>query len=110
MLKQKYQIYICSTFNDLIDERKILTNAILNLQHIPSIGEHTFVTNKSPFEIMKKYIDEADCMILLIGEKYGSIYNNGISYIEAEYNYALEKNKPILCLIKDIDAGSGSAI
>lgn len=52
---------------------------------------------------MKKFIDEADCMILLIGERYGSIYDNGISYIEAEYNYALEKNKPILCLMKNID-------
>lgn len=103
MLKQKYQIYICSTFKDLIEERKIVTNAILNLHQIPSIGEHTFATSKSPFETMKKFIDEADCMILLIGEKYGSIYNNDISYIEAEYNYALEKNKPILCLMKNVD-------
>lgn len=102
MLKQKYQFYICSTYEELIEERKIITNILLNLQQIPSIGEHTFSTCEFPFETMKKFIDEADCMILIIGEEYGKIYKNGISYIEAEYNYALEKNKPVICLVKNI--------
>lgn len=102
-MEQIYRIYICSTYKDLVEERKVVANAILNLKQIPLGVEHSIASSQSPFDIMKRFIDESDCIILLLGQRYGTIYNNDVSYIEAAYNYTLEKNKPILCLLKNID-------
>lgn len=101
-MQQKYQIYICSTYVDLIEERKIAYDAVLSLNQFPIGYEYFNAANNSPFDIVKKCIDNSDCVILLLGEKYGTKDTEGVSYVEAEYNYALSKNIPVLVFVKDI--------
>lgn len=101
-MQSKYQIYICSTYGDLIEERKVVYEVILSLNQFPIGYEYFNASNSTPFEVAKKTIDKSDCMIVLLGEKYGSIDTEGVSYVEAEYNYALSKKLSILVFVKDI--------
>lgn len=109
---KKYQIFISSTFTDLINERQASVEAILKKGHIPAGMELFSANNKSQWEVIKKWIDDSDIYVLLLGGRYGSIDNEtGLSYTEMEFNYAIEKGKPFFALIlgkeildnKDVD-------
>ncbi len=70
-------------------------------------AEFLKVTNGTQFDAISKCIRESDCVILIAGEKYGSIYpDEGVSYTEAEYNYALSNGIPVLVFIKNIDTNN----
>lgn len=97
---KKYQIFISSTFTDLIDERQAAVEAILQAGHIPAGMELFAASNKSQLEIIKEWIDESDIYMLILGGRYGSIEtDSGLSYTELEYNYACETDKPLFSLV-----------
>lgn len=88
---------------DLIEERKIVIESVLHLGQFPMGAEFLKATNVKQFDAISKCIKESDCVILVVGEKYGSIYpDEGVSYTEAEYNYALTNGIPVLVFIKNI--------
>lgn len=96
---KKYQIFISSTFIDLIEERQAAVEAILKKGHIPAGMELFTAGDKSQWDVIKKWIDESDIYLLILGGRYGSIDNEtGLSYTEMEYNYALERKKPFFAL------------
>lgn len=99
---KKYQIFISSTYVDLIDERQAAVEAILQAGHIPAGMELFAASNQSQWEIIKKWIDESDIYMLILGGRYGSIEKTSeLSYTELEYNYALEIGKPLFALVLD---------
>lgn len=88
---------------DLVEERKIVIESVLHLGQFPMGAEFLKATNVTQFDAISKCIKESDCVILVVGEKYGSIYpDEGVSYTEAEYNYALTNGIPVLVFIKNI--------
>lgn len=94
---------------DLIEERKIVIESVLHLGQFPMGAEFLKATNVKQFDAISKCIKESDCVILVVGEKYGSIYpDEGVSYTEAEYNYALTNGIPVLVFIKNIDTNDVS--
>ena len=97
MTNKKYQIFVSSTYEDLKEERKAVIEQILNMGHLP-IGMELFVaSDDEQFSYIKRIIDNCDYYVLILGGRYGSISpNTGISYTEMEYNYAVEKNIPVL--------------
>ncbi len=102
-MQQRCQIYISSSYMDLIEERKIVIESVLHLGQFPMGAEFLKATNVKQFDAISKCIKESDCVILVVGEKYGSIYpDEGVSYTEAEYNYALTNGIPVLVFIKNI--------
>jgi hypothetical protein len=49
---------------------------------------------------IKAWIDESDVYLLILGGRYGSVDpKTGKSYIEMEYEYALEKRKPLFAIV-----------
>lgn len=64
-MRKKLQVYISSTFYDLIEERQAAVEAILNTGHIPAGVELFF--NESPLKTRKRWIDESDVYILILG-------------------------------------------
>jgi hypothetical protein len=98
---KKYQVFISSTYNDLIQERASVIETVLALSHIPLGMEAFTATSRKSMELIEKAIDLSDYYVLIIGDNYGSIYKKGISFTEVEYNYALSKRKPILAFIKE---------
>lgn len=96
---KKYQIFISSTFTDLIEERQAAVEAILKKGHIPAGMELFTAGDKSQWDVIKRWIDDSDIYLLILGGRYGSIdKSTGLSYTEMEYNYALEKGKPLFAL------------
>ena len=99
-MKKKYQVFISSTYKDLIDERQAAVEAILKAGHIPA-GMELFKSGNSQLLTIKKWIDESDIYLLILGKRYGSIDNkSNLSYTEIEYRYAIEEtNKPGFAII-----------
>lgn len=96
----KYQIFISSTYTDLITERQQAIKAILEMGHIPVGMEMFSAGDETQWQLIQRQIDDCDYYIVLLAHRYGSI-DSGISYTEKEYNYAIEKSVPILAFILD---------
>lgn len=99
MMKKKHQVFVSSTYIDLMDERKELVQALLELDCIPSGMEMFPASNEDQWSLIKRVIDESDFYVLIIGNRYGSLSNEGISYTEKEYDYAITQNIPTLAFI-----------
>ncbi|MCC4791169.1 MULTISPECIES: DUF4062 domain-containing protein [Vibrio] len=98
-MEKKYQVFVSSTYVDLIDERKEVIQALLELDCIP-IGMELFpAADEDQWEFIKSVIDDCDYYVLILAGRYGSCAENGIGYTEMEYQYALETNKPIISFI-----------
>lgn len=99
-MKRKLQIFISSTFSDLQTERQTAVEAILRAGHIPAGMELFSAGSESQLEIIKRWINESDVYMLILGGRYGSIENSsGLSYTEIEYRYAIEKRNPVFAII-----------
>ena len=106
MVDKKYQVFISSTYNDLKKARQYVLQGILNLDHIPNGMELFPASDDSSWDFIKKVIDNCDYYILIIGDKYGSTSDDGISFTEREYNYAVDKKLPVIAFINnDKDIG-----
>lgn len=103
-MTKKYQIFISSTFEDLKEERRFVRDAILNIHQFPIGMEQFSAGGISQWEVIKESIDTSDYYVLLVGKRYGSLDENGISYTEREFNYAREQGVPVLAFIKADDA------
>nr|WP_241878218.1 DUF4062 domain-containing protein [Psychrobacter sp. PraFG1]UNK04653.1 DUF4062 domain-containing protein [Psychrobacter sp. PraFG1] len=100
--RKKLQIFISSTYKDLLDERQSAVEAILKAGHIPAGMELFTASNQSQWEIIKRWIDESDVYMLILGGRYGSIdKETGKSYTHLEYEYAQSKNKPLFAVVID---------
>ena len=101
----KYQVFISSTYKDLIEERKQVLQVLLKADCIPAGMENFVATDDEQFNVIKNVIDLCDYYILILGRRYGSINaRTGISYTEMEYNYAIERGIPVLVFSIDDSA------
>ncbi|MBC2098411.1 DUF4062 domain-containing protein [Listeria booriae] len=96
---KKLQVFISSTFEDLQDERQRCINAVLDAGHIPC-GMELFKSGSDQITTIKKWIDQSDVYVLILGGRYGSTMpNSDISYTHWEFDYALKSNKEILSVL-----------
>jgi len=101
LMDKKYQMFISSTFMDLKEIRTAAFMTILEMGHIPIGLDVVEVNNNYTTEkYVAKYIDASQFIVLIIGDRYGSISNKGKSFVEEEYIYSITKNKPVLCFLK----------
>ena len=99
-MKKRLQVFISSTYIDLIEERQAAVSAVLKSGHIPAGMELFNASDKSQLDVIKKWIDESDVYMLILGGRYGSVEpESGISYTELEYDYALEIEKPLFAVV-----------
>jgi Domain of unknown function (DUF4062) len=98
--KRKLQVFVSSTFIDLKEERQTAVQAILNAGHIPAGMELFTAGDESQWTIIKRWIEESDVYMLLLGGRYGSIEpKSGKSYTHLEYDYAVELGKPLFAIV-----------
>lgn len=99
-MNKKLQVFISSTYTDLIEERQAAVEAILDAGHIPAGMELFKAGNESQLKTIYKWIDESDVYMLILGGRYGSIETkSGKSYTQLEYEYALSKDIPIFAVV-----------
>lgn len=95
--KVRYQVFVSSTFRDLVAERQAVLNAILRMGHFPAGMEMFPGSDSDAWSIIERVISESDIYLLIIGGKYGTIDSGvGISYTEKEFDFAISMNKPIV--------------
>lgn len=98
-MNKKLQVFVSSTYTDLIEERQAAVEAILDAGHIPA-GMELFKAGKSQMKTIQNWIDESDVYMLILGGRYGSIEKeSGLSYTELEYQYAISKNMPLFSIV-----------
>lgn len=99
-LKRKLQVFISSTYIDLIEERQAAVSAILKAGHIPAGMELFTAGDRSQMKTIERWIDESDVYMLILGGRYGSFEKvSGISYTELEYDYACQQGKPVFAVV-----------
>jgi hypothetical protein len=110
MLGRRYQVFVSSTYTDLVDERAEVMQALLELDCMPAGMELFPAANDAQWEWIKRVIDGSDYYVVVVGGRYGSVSNTtGQSYTEMEYRYALEAGKPVVAFLHEspdrIEAG-----
>ncbi len=78
MTDKRYQIFISSTFLDLIDERQTVLRAVLELDHMPAGMELFPAADESAWQLIRDVIDGSDYYVLIIGGRYGSLDAAGL--------------------------------
>lgn len=101
MSEKKYQIFISSTYKDLIEAREKVIETILNMYHFPIGMEMFSADDDDQWQVIQDTIDQSDYYVVIIGHRYGAETAEGISYTEKEYDYAKSKGIPILAFIRD---------
>lgn len=104
-MNKKLQIFVSSTYTDLREERQAAVEAILKSGHIPAGMELFSAGSLSQMDVIKRWIDESDVYMLILGGRYGSVEaSTGVSYTELEYDYAKQQGKPIFSVVINKDA------
>ncbi|MFM5339009.1 DUF4062 domain-containing protein [Aeromonas enteropelogenes] len=100
-METKHQVFVSSTYRDLIDERKEVIHALLELDCIPAGMELFPATDEDAWSLITEVIDGCDYYILILAGKYGSTNKDGVGYTEMEFDYAISQDKPVLCFVHE---------
>lgn len=104
-------VFVSSTFADLVEARKKVFKAIQGLDCRPVGMESWEAAGVPSWEKIKQEIDAADCCVTILAGQYGSVDEDGASYTEKEYTYALEQGKPVLSFLhKDVESLPGRSL
>lgn len=96
IVERRYQVFISSTFVDLIDERREVMQALLEMDCLPAGMELFPAGNSDQWTLIKGVIEQSDYYLVILGGRYGSVTEEGVSYTEKEYDYAVELGIPVM--------------
>ncbi len=100
-MDKRYQVFVSSTFTDLEEERKHVIQTLMEMDCIPAGMELFPAIDEEQWEFIQKVIDDCDYYLLIIGGRYGSTTEDGLSYTEKEFNYAVTKGLKVIVLIHE---------
>ena len=100
-MDKRYQVFVSSTYADLKEERQRVIQTVMELDCIPAGMELFPAADEEQFEFIKRVIDDCDYYLLIIGGRYGSTTDAGISYTELEYEYAISKGIRVIALLHE---------
>ena len=103
-MDKRYQVFVSSTFEDLKDERAKVMETILNNDCFPAGMEMFPAMDEEQFEYIKRIIDDSDYYLLIIGGRYGSVDDNGVSWTEKEFDYAVSKGIHVMAFVLEDEA------
>lgn len=111
-MEKKYQVFISSTYKDLIEERRLVMEALLQMNCFPVGMEYFNASDDSQWEIIKKLIDDCDYYVLIVAGRYGTVdERTGKSYTQMEFEYAVSQGKTVLRFVhSNIGALRGDCI
>ena len=98
-MDKRFQVFVSSTYADLKEERRHVIQALMEMDCIPAGMELFPAADEEQWKFIKKIIDDCDYYLLIIGGRYGSTTDDGISYTEKEFDYAIEKELKVIALI-----------
>ena len=105
MHNKRYSVFISSTFEDLKEERQAVQDVLISAGDFPVQMESFPAADENQFAFIKTLIDKCDYYVLIIGGRYGTPADDGMSYTEKEYRYAVSVGVPVLVMLHG-DRGS----
>lgn len=100
VIDKRFQVFVSSTFTDLIEERRQVTEQLLRLRCIPSGMELFTASGRPPWNVIEAALETTDYMVLILAGRYGSISSkDDRSYTEREYDHAIELGIPVLAFL-----------
>lgn len=99
MSDKRYSVFISSTFEDLKDERRAVQDVVISAGDFPVQMESFPAADEDQFEFIKALIDKCDYYVLIVAGRYGTPAEDGMSYTEKEYRYAVSKGIPVLVML-----------
>jgi hypothetical protein len=99
--KESFKIFISATYEDLLDERKNVLEAIrlIKYQHITM--EYFGADNRESIEVCLENVRKSDIYVGIIAHRYGSIVKGTEkSYTQMEYEEAIKIGLPCYIYIK----------
>lgn len=96
-VEKREQVFISSTFKDLVEERRAVIQTLLEADCIPSGMELFPASDNEKWDLIKNVIDLCDYYVVIVGGRYGSVDDvEQLSYTEMEFDYAVETKKPVM--------------
>jgi hypothetical protein len=104
-----YKVFISSTFLDLAPERRLVLQAIQDLNTalttlgiaLLPIDLQRGAETKPPLEVCLAETSRSDIIITIIGRRYGSVSSTGLSVTEMEFDEATRRGVQRLAYYKD---------
>lgn len=96
-MDKRFQVFVSSTYGDLIEERKVVMDMIQEFGYIPAGMENFPAEHADALSLIYKIIDRSDYYVLIMAARYGSVDpKTGLSYTELEYDYALSRGLHVI--------------
>jgi hypothetical protein len=100
-MDKRYQVFVSSTYADLKEERRRVIQTLMEMDCIPAGMELLPAADEEQWKFIKRVLDDCDYYVLIIGGRYGSLTPEGISYAEREYDYAVERDLPVIAFVHE---------
>ena len=103
-MKERLTVFLCSTYEDLTDERDKILQAIRKLQLQYDSMEFFGARSHQPIETCLREVRHSDFLVVVVGHRYGTLVpEREISFSEAEYMEGYKIGKPCLVYIRSDD-------
>lgn len=98
-MEKRYQVFVSSTYKDLLEARQEVMQALLELDCIPAGMELFPAADDDQWTLIKRVIDDCDYYLVIIAGRYGSIGPGEKSFTQLEYEYAISQEKPVIAFL-----------
>ncbi len=96
-MSASFSVFVCSTFDDLEQEREAVLDAIRRVQQRHNAMEFFGARPERPIDICLEEVRKSDLLVVIVGLKYGSLPSGmEVSYSQAEYEEGVRLEKPAL--------------
>jgi len=99
-MEKIFHVFVSSTYSDLIDERKKVSEAVAKAGFVAEGMEIFPASSQKQMDFIERVIDRCDYYILIVAGRYGSVSEDGLSYTEKEFRYAKSKGIPVLAFLR----------
>ena len=98
-MEKRHQVFVSSTYTDLKDARGRVVQALLQMDCMPAGMELFPAADEEQLKFIQRVIDDCDYYILILAGRYGSLDDEGVSYTEREFDYAVKQGIPVLAFL-----------
>ncbi len=98
-MEKRYQVFVSSTYTDLLEARQEVMRVLLELDCIPAGMELFPAADDDQWTLIKRVIDDCDYYIVILAGRYGSIGPEEKSFTQLEYEYAISRKKPVIAFL-----------
>jgi DNA-binding Lrp family transcriptional regulator len=101
-MRKSLRVFLCSTFVDLVEERRRVQEAIQFLQLQHDSMEFFGARPDSPLQTCLEEVRRSDILVVVVGHRYGSLIpGSPLSFAVAEYEEGIRLGKPCLVYLVD---------